>query len=165
MYKFKKTRVNWLNFNIATPEKGCFWKKSFLKNTTPINQFSLNIYSYGMFDIYYEDGSFSQTVSIGNSNLDLKIKEFPTDQLVIETPLLDQNCRWCITTVEPTKWIREKYYLDKHKEFNLSKNQIAVIIPTSGWYCTEPLVFLDKPFYLEDDSYIFKLSLPGDVKE
>lgn len=156
MYKFRTFQFDWLKVFVATPDVGAVWKKKFEPGVTPLNQFSLNLYTAGKFQITAEATGFSQILGVGDSNLDIALAEFPTEGLVVETPIEGPACRWCLSVDGGGKWSRERKTVAAGELVELTASQIAAVIPQSGWDGTgAPDVRVGLPFTVEKDSFVF----------
>lgn len=131
MYKFNKFTFGWLNVYVATPSVGDLWKKQFESGVTPQNQFSLNVYTSGEFHI--SGTGFAQTLGVGDSNLQIEVAEFPTDSLVVETPISGPACRMCLSVQGGGKWARTRLDVAAGETFDVGSDEYALIVPKTGW--------------------------------
>lgn len=154
MYKFKKFSFGWLNVYVAAPPVGALWKKQFAKGVTPQNQFSLNVYTNGQFQI--SGTGFSQTLGVGDSNLQIDIAEFPTDSLVIETPISGPACRMCLSVQDGGKWHRERVEVSAGESFNVGESEYALFIPKAGWNGEgNPNIQTARTVAVDEDCFVF----------
>lgn len=154
MYKFNKFQFDWLKVFVATPEVGSLWKKQFAAGVTPQNQFSLNIYTNGKFRI--STSQFSQVLGVGDSSLDIALAEFPTDELVIETPIEAPACRLCLSVDGGGKWERSRHLVASGQTFDLKADEIALLIPVSGWNGQgTPPAYAGKSFAPTEDCHVY----------
>lgn len=158
MYTFKKFQFDWLNVFVFTPGVGALWKKRFTAGVTPQNQSTLNIYGLGKFRVTAEAAGFEQLLGVGESSLDLTIGEFPTEGLVVESPTEGPACRICLSVEGGGKWSRVKQTVAAGETVNLEPNQIAAVIPATGWDGSgAPDIRVGNPFTVGVDSYVYSM--------
>jgi hypothetical protein len=133
MYTFRPYTFGWLKVFVAQPRVGALWHKVFQPGVTPTNQFSLNIYTAGRFEIRADSVGFRQVLGVGQSNLDLTLDEFPSSGLVVETPLEEPACRMCVSVDGGGKWTRVPMDVAEGGVVPLTLDQIAAVIPKAGW--------------------------------
>ncbi len=156
MYSFRKFQFDWLKLYVATPSIGDVWKKKFHEGVTPQNQFSLNIYTAGKFNISTELSGFSQTLGVGDSNLQLLIEEFPSNELVLESPIEYPACRMCLSVDGGGKWNRVRSEARSGDVIALTSGQIAAVVPKSGWAGVGvPDIHVGSSFAIDNDSFVF----------
>jgi len=156
MYKFRAYQFEWLKVYVATPEVGSVWKKQFASGVTPQNQFSLNLYTSGKFEIKSEANGFSQVLGLGESSLDIQLSEFPTECLVLETPIDGPACRWCLSVDGGGKWSRVRQSFDGGEMIELTDGMIAAVVPKSGWDGKgDPDVRCNQSFNAPCDCFVF----------
>ena len=158
MYKFDSFKFDWLKVYVARPDVGSLWKKKFESGVTPQNQFSLNLYTLGKFEISTESTNFSQVLNVGDSNLDITLTEFPTEGLVIETPISGPACRMCLSVDGGGKWSRVRNTMYAGESLVLTTGQIAAVIPKTGWDgMGTPDIRLVESSKISKDSFVFIL--------
>jgi len=110
MYPFIRHEFDWLLVHESRPDAGSRHVKTFLLPTAPMAQSTLNLYMAGAFDI--QIGSFTQSMEVGQSSLDLKINPIPAGVLVVETATALHSVRLCLQPkVAGTRWSRQAMHL------------------------------------------------------
>lgn len=156
MYQFRHYKVDWLNVYVAQPSVGAKWVKLFQPGVTPLNQFSLNIYTAGRFEISAPSVGFKQVLGVGESNLDLTLDVFPTTGMVTETPLEAPACRMCLSVDGGGKWSRRRFEASAGQRIALSESQIAFVLPHAGWTGDgEPDFRVGQSFDCPADAFIY----------
>lgn len=159
MYEFRKFQFEWLRVYVATPPVGAVWKKQFSPGVTPQNQFSLNLYTAGKFQITAESTGFSQVLGVGDSNLDISLLEFPSVGLVLESPLEGPACRMCLSVDGGGKWDRVRSDVQSGATVALTGGQIAAVVPKSGWTGVGvPDIRVGSSFAVDGDSFVFVMN-------
>jgi hypothetical protein len=106
MYQFEKQTLGDFIIHCAAPQIGDIHKKQFSEGVTPQNQATFNVYVSGSFRFCI--GDFEQTLTAGQSTLDLTLEAFPANKLCVETCLDGPAIRYCISKATPGVWQRTK---------------------------------------------------------
>jgi hypothetical protein len=159
-YKFKKYTYGWLAIHVSTPSIGLVHKKKYLPDVTPQNQATLNVYTFGKFEVACEDAGFKQVLGINDSSLDLTIGTFPADSISIETPVETPACRVCFSVPQGGKWIRAAAKVVKGEEVVLTSEQVALFVLTTGWNGEgEPEIYAGSSFTTREDGFVYTVQL------
>jgi hypothetical protein len=106
MYQFEKQTLGDFVIHKSRPLIGATHKKQFSEGVTPLNQATFNVYIAGSF--LFSIGDFQQTLTAGQSTLDLTLEEFPANTLCTETCLENSASRYCISRATAGAWMRTK---------------------------------------------------------
>lgn len=106
MYQFEKNTLGDFVIHKSQPQIGATHKKQFSEGVTPENQATFNVYIAGSF--LFSIGDFQQTLTAGQSTLDLTLDEFPANTLCTETCLENSAVRYCISRATSGHWMRTK---------------------------------------------------------
>lgn len=126
MYTFEKEVVGPFTVHKSSQVKGDLHVKRFRSGVTPANQATLNVYISGEFLITC--GQFSQSMSAGQTSLELAIDAYPDGALMREEVMSETGVRYCISATEGGKWLREKVSLSGGETFG----QDCLIVVLSG---------------------------------
>jgi len=157
-YVFKKYTFDWLSLYVATPSIGDVLKKKYSEGVTPANQFTLNVYALGKFEVACEAAEFKQVLGVGECSLDVAIGTFPNDSVATETPLETPACRMCLSVTGGGKWSRVCLDVVANEKVILIPEQIALFVPARGWDGTgDPEVYVGTPFIANEEGFVYKL--------
>jgi hypothetical protein len=110
MYDFAKTTLDWVHLydsRVSTP--GQRHMKVCLPGTTPTNQETLNVYLEGTFEVSIPDTGFTQTLTPGQSSLDLAVALYPAGVPIVERALTTPARRICLSPVmRGDWWVRQR---------------------------------------------------------
>ena len=97
MYHFKKYIVGRFTVYESRQKQGDEHRKRFTGNVTPQSQATLNLYTAGQFEFAIPAVNFTQVLEAGQTNRDLTIASFPTNEVTIERVLSETATRLCVS--------------------------------------------------------------------
>lgn len=106
MYKFDRENFGEFVVHRSNQVRGDVHRKRFLLGVTPQNQATLNVYVSGQFRLTC--GAFEQTMSGGDTSLDVALGVYPHGLTVQEQVTSDTGTRLCIAVPGGGKWFRQK---------------------------------------------------------
>lgn len=128
MFNFKMSVVNGFRIHRSYQKQGDDHKKKFAEGVTPANQQTWNLYITGSFK--FQIGDFEQTLSAGQTSLDLLITGFPADVVSTETVLSPVGVRYCVCPDVPMQW--SKQVVDLGLNQSHSVDGMAAMVVLSG---------------------------------
>lgn len=106
MYDFQRSTVGAFTLHTSRPSAGQEHHKRFGQGVTPHNQWTLNLYTAGRFEIEIPSIGYRREMLAGHCSLDIELPAFPPE-LCIERCLNEGSSRICISpTVPGTRWSR-----------------------------------------------------------
>lgn len=127
MFNFTKQDIQDFAVYRSFQKQGDDYQKRFPEaGTTPQNQATWNIYVHGSFRFSCE--GFSQTLTAGQTSLDLNIPEFPQNGNCTELVLSPIGVRYCVSSLRGKPWSRQVVELEEGQSFHLSGDSLVVVL-------------------------------------
>lgn len=127
MFNFAKQETQGFVVYRSFQKQGDDYQKKFTEaGTTPQNQATWNIYVQGSFQFSCQ--GFSQTLTAGQTSLDLNILEFPQNGTCTETVTSTIGVRYCVSSAEGKPWSRRIVELQADQEFTANGKSLVVVL-------------------------------------
>lgn len=128
MYSFQRRIVGAFALHISSPPAGQEHHKKFGPGVTPHNQWTMNVYTSGLFEIEIPSIGYRREMLPGHCSLDIELPSFPPE-LCIERCLNEGSSRICISPTAPgTRWSRTVVDLQGGSAFVAPKDHVLVVM-------------------------------------
>ena len=128
MYDFQRSTVGAFTLHASHPGVGQEHHKKFGRGVTPDNQWTLNVYISGAFEIEIPSIGYRREMLPGHCSLDIELPSFPPE-LCIERCLNEGSYRICISPTAPgTRWSRTVLDMQGGGAFVAPKDHVLVLM-------------------------------------
>lgn len=128
MYKFHRRDVGGFTLHTSRPDVGDEHHKRFGAGVTPANQWTLNIYTAGRFEIEIPSIGYRREMFAGDCSLDIELQALPPD-LCIERCLDEGSSRICIApATRGARWARRVIDLAEGSSFVAPLDHVLVVM-------------------------------------
>lgn len=159
MYKFTRTVVGEFALHSSSPDVGQEHHKRFGSGVTPHNQWTLNIYTRGRFEVEIPSIAYRREMVAGDTSLDIELAAMPPD-LCIERCLDAGSQRICISPItQGASWARQIVELQAGSAFVAPAGHVLVV--ASGYIEVDSRMLEAGAAELMGDDTILRTSAPA----
>lgn len=129
MFNFKRSIISGFDIFRSYQKQGDEHKKKFTAaGISPQNQETWNLYIQGTFEFEVED--FSQSLSAGQTSLDLLIPEYPANAPCFERVLSPVGVRYCVSAdkLRVSQWTRQVVALGNGESHSVAGDSAMIVL-------------------------------------